>query len=173
MRKLFENKTTYTEDTYIEFLKFHSKTYNLSYISYTLAWSAFLLLSIYLSFSSKLITQGILLLLALIGFVFYRLYHPKMIVHKELSGEKISTNNTNTFSFFDNYFIIDNNNGSFSYRYFLLHKVFETADYFYLYMTKENAFLLSKNSFSLGTSEEFSKFIRRKCILKYSKKIES
>ncbi len=169
MEKLFENKTTYNQDTYIDFLKFHNKTYNLSYILYTVFWALLLILCIYLSFGSKNRIQGVVLTIILICFVFYRLYHPRMIVNKEIKSEKISTNNTNTFSFFDKSFEVKNNNGSFIYKYFMLYKVFETSDFFYLYVTRENAFLISKNTFSLGTPEDFSKFIKKKCKFKYKK----
>ena len=49
----------------------------------------------------------------------------------------------------------------------MLHKVYETSDFFYLYVTRENAFLISKNTFSLGNKEDFSKFLKNKCKLKY------
>lgn len=170
MKKLFENKTTYNQDTYIDFLKFHNKTYNFSYVLYTIAWSALLILCIYLSFGSYNRIQGVILTVALIIFVFYRIIHPRMVVNKELESDKISTNNTNTFSFYEKTFEVENKNGSFIYRYFMLHKIFETADFFYLYVSRENAFLISKKTFSIGTSEEFSKFLRNKFKFKYKRK---
>lgn len=171
MEKLFENKTTYNKDTYLMFLKFHAKTYNLTYILYTVFWIALLLLCIYLSFSNNSRIQGVILTIALLVFIFYRFYHPKMLVKKDLESDKISDNNINDFTFFSKNFTIQNKNGSFYYRYFMLRKVFETEDFFYLYVTKENAFILDKSTFSLGTTEEFSKFIKDKCKLKYKKKL--
>ncbi len=171
MKKLFENKTTYSQDTYITFLKFHNKTYNFSYMLYTIFWCALLFLCLYLSFGSGNRIQGVVLTIILICFIFYRLFRPKMIVDKEMKSEKVSTNNTNTFSFYDKNFEVQNNNGSFKYKYFMLRRVFETNDFFYLYVTKENAFLISKNTFSLGTPEDFSKFIKNKCNIRYSKKM--
>ena len=53
--------------------------------------------------------------------------------------------------------------------YFKLHKVFETKDYFYLYLDEDTAFLVSKSGFKLGTPKDFSEFIKKKCIFKYSK----
>ncbi len=170
MKKLFENKTTYTQDTYIEFLKFHNRTYNFSYMLYTVSWSALLLLCIFLSFSSQNRLQGVILTIILICFILYRIFRPQFIVNKELNSGKVSDNNTNTFSFFDKHFVIENINGSFTYRYIMLRRVFETANYFYLYVTKENAFLIAKDSFSLGKSEDFAKFIKDKCMIRYRKK---
>lgn len=170
MKELFKNSTTYTQDIYIEFLKFHNKTYNLTYTLYTIAWSAFFILCIYIAFDSELRLQGVFFTIVLIAFIFYRLYHPKMVVDREIKSDKISTNNTNTFTFFDKNFEVKNNNGSFIYRYIMLRKVFETKDYFYLYVTKENAFLISKKTFSLGSSEDFSKFLSSKCKFRFRRK---
>ena len=171
MEKLFENKTTYNKDTYIEFLKFHNKTYNFSYMLYTIIWSAIFTLCMYLAYGTGNILQGIFVTVILICFVIYRIYRPKFIVNRELKSDKITDNNTNHFIFYDKEIEVKNNNGSFKYRYFKLYKVFETEDFFYLYVNRENAFLVSKKTFSLGTSEDFSRFIKNKCGIKYRLKI--
>ena len=167
MEKLFVNKTTYTKETYMEFLRFHTKIYNFPYMAYTVFWSIVFLLCVYLAFASDNRLQGILITIVLICFIAYRLCRPKNIINKELKSDKISTNNTNTFTFYDKNFKVKNANGSFTFRYFMLHRIFETEKYFYLYVSKENAFLVSKNTFSFGTSDDFSKFIKNKCRLKY------
>ena len=172
MEKLFENKTTYNKDTYMEFLRFHTKTFNLSYMAYTFFWAVIFMYCIYLSFSLNERLQGVIITLVLIGFVFYRLYKPKKIVEKELKSDKISSNNSNTFTFYQKNFKVKNNNGSFEFRYFMLHRVFETDKFFYLYVNEENAFLVSKRSFTFGTAEDFSKFIKNRCILKYRLKMK-
>lgn len=168
---LFKNSTTYTKDIYVEFLKFHSKTYSFSYILYTVFWTALLLLCMYLSFGIGNIFQGTVLTLGLILFILYRVYRPKRLIKKENESDKFTSNNTNTFKFFDKHFEVKNNNGSFVYRYFMLHKVFETKNFFYLYVNRENAFLISKSAFSLGTTEDFSKFMKKKCGIKFRKKV--
>lgn len=170
MEKLFENKTTYTKDTYMEFLRFHAKTYNLSYTLYTVFWAIIFILCVYAAFDSGNRMQGVIITVILIGFVTYRLYRPKRVVENELKSDKVSNNNTNTFSFYNNNFLVENNNGSFSFRYFMLRRIFETDDFFYLYVSKENAFLVSKKSFTFGTAEDFSKFIKKKCAFKYKLK---
>ncbi len=170
MKKLFVNKTTYNKDTYMEFLRFHAKTFNFHYITYTIFWVALFALCIYLSFSSNNRVQGMTITFILIGFLAYRIYHPKSVVDKELKSDKIADNNTNTFTFFDNYFEVSNKNGTFNYRYFMLHRIYETKSYFYLYVTRENAFILSKKTFSLGKSEEFSQFLKKKFVFKYRHK---
>ena len=86
-----------------------------------------------------------------------------MIVNSEMKSDKFTENNTNTFVFYDKGLEVSNKNGKFNFKYFLIRKVFETPEYFYLYVSKENAFLLSKSAFSLGTSEDFRTFIAKKC----------
>lgn len=167
MEKLFVNKTTNTQEAYMKFLKFHSKKFNLFYIAYTIFWSFLFMICIIIAFRGGLRIQGVLFTIALIIFIFYRLSKPKMIVNNELKSDKISPKSTNTYTFYEKYFEIKNKNGKFNYRYLMIQKVFETSEYFYLYVSKENAFLVSKNTFSLGNERDFSSFIKRKCKLRY------
>ncbi len=167
MKKLFENRTTYTKESYIEFLTFHNKRYNVFYYAYTLLWVFLFILCIIISFNSGLRIQGILITILLVSFISYRILRPKMVVDKELASDKLGSDNKVKFVFYDKNFEVTNQKGTFSHKYFNLRKVFETNDYFYLYISKENAFLLSKKTFSLGTSEEFSSFIKNKCAFKY------
>lgn len=166
-KKLFENKTTYTTNDYVLFLKFHNKRFNFSYSLYTIFWSFLFLLCIILSFNSGARLQGVVITIILLCFIIYRFVRPKMVVENELKGDKFSGNNTNIFSFYDKDFEVYNKNGKFRYKYFMLNQVFETQDFFYLYATKENAFLVSKNAFSLGTAKDFSVFLKVKCKSKY------
>lgn len=125
------------------------------------------MLCIFFSFSTGLRVQGFLVTLLLICFISYRILRPKMIVQQELTSDKLDGNNTNIFSFYEKKFIIQNCKGKFEYRYFMLYKAFEAKDFFYLYATKENAFLVSKHAFSLGNAKDFGSFLKKKCKLKY------
>lgn len=165
--KLFVNKTTNTKEAYIEFLKFHGKTFNLAYIAYTVLWTFLFILCIILAFSSGARLQGVGMTIILIIFLSYRFLRPKMIVKNELESDKVSPTSTNTYSFYENNFMIKNKNGVFTYKYFTIRKVYETSNYFYLYVSKENAFLLSKQTFSLGNAKTFAQFMKKKCVLKY------
>jgi len=167
MNKLFENVTTYTANAYVEFLRFHKKNNNPLYIAYTVLWSLLLLVCTILAFGSGARIQGVVITIILVCFVIYRLAHPKMVIDKEFKSDKLSGNNTNTFEFYDNHFEVSNKNGSFNYKYFMLHKIYETPEYFYLYVSKENAFLVSKYAFSLGNAKEFATFMKVKCSSRY------
>ncbi len=105
--------------------------------------------------------------MVLVCFLIYRIGRPRFIVNKELESDKLENNLTNKFSFFDKYFEVENPNGKFNYKYSMIYRAFDKEDCFYLYITKENAFLLSKNTFSLGNANDFSSFIKSKCHSKY------
>lgn len=167
MNKLFENETTYTANAYVDFLRFHNKKYNVPYMTYTVFWAFILLLCIILAFGSGARLQGVIITIILICFIIYRLARPRMIVDKEFKSDKLSENNVNKFSFYDKEFVVSNKKGKFSYKYFMLYRVFETSEYFYLYVSKENAFLVSKFAFSLGSAKEFSTFMKVKCKSRY------
>ena len=167
MEKLFENKTIYNKNTYLEFLKFHNKKFNLGYNVYTIIWSILFIFCIIISFNTNLRIQGVLITIILVSFLIYRILRPNLIAKKEMSSEKITTNSVNKFKFYDKEIKIINNNGSFTYKYFSFRRIYETEKYFYIYVTKENAFVLSKKAFSLGTSEDFAKFMKKKCGWKF------
>ena len=69
------------------------------------------------------------------------------------------------YSFYKWYFTLNDK----TFYYFKLYKVFETDDYFYFYINDERASLVNKKSFKSGNVEDFRKFIKKKCMLKYSK----
>ena len=68
-----------------------------------------------------------------------------------------------SFEFYNFYFSFNKQ----TMFYSKLYKVFETTDYFYLYIDDENAVLVSKAGFTLGTESDFRDFIKRKCFFKY------
>lgn len=168
--KLFINKTTNTENAYMEFLSFHSKTFNFAYFAYTIFWGFLFILCIILAFGSGSRFQGVIFTIILICFILYRILRPKLITNRELKSEKISDNSTNIYTFYEKNFEIKNKNGLFNYKYFMIKKAYETKNYFYLYVSNENAFLVSKNTFTKGISEDFSAFIKRKKGMKFKKK---
>lgn len=99
----------------------------------------------------------------------YRYFHPISIVQKELKGETLKNEKTFTFKFYENCFKIQDNNQVDILKYYKLRKIFETENFFYLYLDKNHAFILNKNCFLTGTSLEFSTFIKKKCFLRFRK----
>lgn len=165
MTPLFKNKTKYTEQNYQQFVNFHSKKYNFSYYTYTIIISLLMVYCCILGIIQK--DFGITLLFAcmLIVFLILRIYIPNRSYLKTKKDLKSEKNNLFIFNFYQHYFTI----GKSRLYYFKLHKVFETKDYFYLYVDEENAALVSKSGFEIGTPDDFTNFIKKKCLLKYSK----
>jgi len=165
MKPLFKNTTIYNSKNYNQFVKFHEKKFSFSYNAYNIVMFILLSYCIILNIIEKNILF-VLLFLALLLFLFFiRIYLP--IKRYEKTRKKYSKNKENsfTFSFYKFYFTLQSK----TFYYFKLYKVFETKDYFYLYVNDENAILISKKGFEIGTAEQFSEFIKKKCLFKYSR----
>lgn len=166
MKPLFKNTTTYNSENYNKFVKFHEKKFSFSYNAYNIIMLILILYCIISTIKDKNILLCLCFLAMLIAFVLIRIYFPIRRTQKtqtEFSQNK--KEDSFTFSFYKHYFVVATNR----FYYIRLHKIFETEEYYYLYLDEENAFLVSKTGFEIGTAEEFSKFIKKKCIFKYSK----
>lgn len=162
MEKLFENTTSYNSRVYGDFLKFHNEKYNLKYNLYTITILACIAFCIVLQFLNKQITMGILFVFVMVAFLSYRVYHPYLFIKKEANSNKIKKEMKNTYSFYNKYMEIKNSSSKVKLKYYKLYKFFETKEYFYLYINKNYSFILDKNNFSIGTPNEFSKFMKKK-----------
>lgn len=162
MEKLFENTTTYTTDVYKEFVEFHNKKYNFQYHLYTLFILFLIVFCMVSQFLYSNIYLGIFFIFALFAFLLWRIFHPSFFVKKEAKSDKIQKQLKNTYSFYNNYMEIKNNKGLIKLKYYKLYRIFETENYFYLYINKNYSFLLSKDGFTIGNSKEFYNFLRRK-----------
>ena len=171
MKILFKNKTRYTKQIYKEFLEFHQEKYGATYMGYTVLLIILFIFFIILQIQSRNYLLSILTLCILIGFVFWRLYNPIKTVQKEIQSEKIENQQEFIFKFYERKFIIYGKKMKSEIKYWKLYKIFETDDYFYLYIDKDHAFLLSKNGFEIGTPNNFGEFIKRKCRFKFKKEL--
>ena len=165
MKILFKNITIYNSKNYNQFIKFHGEKFNFSYNAYTLVMLALILYCIILNIIQKNILL-FLLFIAMFAFtVVFRMYLPGKRYQKTKKKFAEKKQTSITIDFFKFHFKVEQK----VYPYLKLYKVFETKDYFYLYIDEENAVLVNKNSFKLGTAEEFTDFIKKKCLFKYSK----
>ncbi len=171
MKVLFKNKTKYSKEAYDEFLEFHQEKYGFSYYTYTFAIAVALLFCFVMQIQSKNYFISILTFVILVLFLLWRFYNPIQTVKQEKQSKKIENEQEFIFKFFEKKFLIYSQKLNRQVFYWQLHKVFETEEYFYLYIDKTHAFLLDKQSFEVGTPEGFSKFIREKCKFKFSSKI--
>lgn len=162
MEKIFENTTTYTPDVYAEFVRFHNQKYSLKYNLYTLFMVFIISFCLVLQFSNNNILLGIGFVLFMIIFLLWRIYHPSFFVKKEANSDKVKKHLKNTYYFYDKYMQIKNVNDNVKLRYYKLYKVFETENYFYLYVNKNYSFVLDKNGFTVGNAGNFYEFIKKK-----------
>lgn len=164
MKPIFQNVTKYNAKNYQEFVNFHKNKYNFSYKTYTIIMSILLIYCIILNIKQKNLTLIALFVVILIVFLILRLYVPTRRYLNTQSKYKKHKEANFTFSFYKHYFTLGKNR----YYYFKLFRVFETKDYFYLYINEDFAALVSKDGFNIGNAIEFSDFIKKKCFLKYS-----
>lgn len=167
MKPLFKNVTKYNSKNYEQFIKFHGEKFNFSYNLYTIVMSILLIYCIILNIMQKNIPFVLLFLALLILIFLFRMYLPMKRYQKTKKQYSKNKETSISFIFYKFYFTV----GKKTFPYMRLYKVFETKDYFYLYIDDENAVLVSKNGFRVGTAEEFSKFIKKKCFFKYKKEV--
>lgn len=165
MKPLFKNVTIYNSKNYNQFIKFHGEKFNFSYNMYTLFMLALMLYCVVLNIIQKNILLFLLFLAMFALTIVFRMILPVKRYQKTKKKFAKNKQTSITINFYKFYFKIDEK----TYTYLKLYKVFETKDYFYLYIDEQNAVLVNKNGFKLGTAEQFSEFIKKKCLFKYSK----
>ena len=153
MKILFKNKTKYTENSYKKFLEFHS--------------NKFLFTFIILYFFNHFYLQAFLAMILLALFLVLKIIKPTLKVKKDFESDKIQNEKIFKFIFCKNYLKIYNNLKYDKVKYTKLYKIFETTDFFYLYVDDENSLLVDKKGFYYGTADEFSKFLKKNYWFKY------
>ena len=162
MEILFKNKTKYTKKAYEKYLQFHQNKYGQIYQFSTIVIILLLNFCIIMNLKYSNYSTSFILTITLITFCFYRFFYPLKKVEKELKTEKFEKEKEFTFTFYKKFFVISDKKFSDKINYWKLHKIFETDDFFYLYINKDNAFLIDKSTFSKGNISEFSKFLKKK-----------
>lgn len=163
LKLLFENTTKYTKTTYDTFLAFHSKKYHFSYTLYTALIVAFILFALVMQIKYHNYTLAFIFCFGMTFFILWRFFRPISDISKEYKSEKIKKEKEFTFKFYDNFFMVEDDKQFSKLKYYQLHKVFETNDFFYLYLDKNHSFLLNKDGFKKKNSSAFSTFIKKKC----------
>ena len=88
-----------------------------------------------------------------------------------MKSKKIEKEQEFIFKFFDKKFYIYSKKLNRYVYYWQIRKVFETEEFFYLYIDKTHAFLLDKKGFEIGNIQDFSKFMKQKCKFRFSSKV--
>lgn len=163
-KPLFKNTTKYTDKTYQQFINFHGNKFNFSYNFYTILSTLLIIYCIIYSFTQKTYLLSLFFILIFLGHIVMRIYIPAK-TYAKTKNKYENKSSYFTYNFYKFYFEIENKR----FYYFKLHKVFETKDYFYLYLDEDTAFLVSKSGFEIGNAQSFSEFIKKISLLKYSK----
>lgn len=169
LKILFKNTTKYSKENYKIFLQFHSNQFRFRSILYTATIIGLLLFCIILQVKSHNLTLAITFCMIFTIFFLWRYLHPISEISKEFSSEKIQNEKQFTFIFYEKYLKIQDKTFYQILKYHKLYKIFETPYFFYLYLDKTHSLLLDKSSFSIGSSEEFSAFIHKKCWYQFKK----
>lgn len=163
MKPLFKNTTKYNANNYKEFTEFHTNKYSFSQNAYTIIMSILLIYCIFINIQSRDFLLILLFVGLLLLFLGWRIYLPQKRAQRQQQEYKNNKQLGFVFSFYKHYFTLNKK----TIYYFKLYRVFETKDYFYLYIDEDNAALVSKKGFQIGTAEDFSNFIKKKCFLKF------
>jgi len=162
MRVLFKNTTKYDKENCNNFIEFHNNKYGTK----ELLKAILIGICIIYMLIFNLINKNWLLLLILIvtGILLYFIN-----IHKEEKKKKERKKVKEfTFYFYERYIKIKYKRQFERMKYFQIKKVFETKENFFLYVDEKKSLILDKEGFEIGTSKEFSQFIKRKFPLRYS-----
>ena len=171
MEILFENKTKLSDKEYRVFLKSYQEEFSKSDIGYFIFNLFFFGMCMFFAFKENEKILGFALLIGLLVYVWAKIIRPTQSVKKDQKSQKLSGHFVNNYEFYKNYFKVQNSEGKAQIIYFKLYRVVETKAYFYIYISREYAFIVSKLGFTKGTPEEFSKFIKKKMFTKYKNRI--
>lgn len=167
---LFKNETRCTKQEYEEFLDSYTKEYFASETAYAFFNIIFFSVCTLGSILYKEYILTVFLIIGIILYVLYKFVRPNIKIQKEKNSDKIKFEFLNTFLFYKNSFSVENKDGSAVINYFNLYKVIETSSHFYIYISRDYAFILSKKGFIDSTSYDFSDFIQKKVKFKYKKR---
>ena len=161
MKVLFKNTTKYTKENCDNLVEFHSNKYGTKQLIKTIL---FCICILYILIFNLIYKNWILVISAImITSILYVIERNKAEKQKK-NKKKVKEF---TFYFYEKYIKIKYKRNFERLKYFQLHKIFETEDYFFLYLDEKKSLIISKSGFEVGTPKGFSKFIRNKCPLKY------
>lgn len=162
MKVLFKNTTKYDKENCNNFIEFHNNKYGTKELLKAILTIICILYMLIFNIMNK--NWYLILILIAIGILVYFI-NTKKEEKKKKEKKKIKEF---TFYFYEKYIKIKYKRQFERMRYFEIKKVFETEENFFLYIDEKKSLILDKDGFEVGTSKEFSQFIRRKRLLRYS-----
>lgn len=163
MKILFKNTTKYTKENCNNFLEFNTNKYGKKELLKMILFGICILyiLIFNIVYKNWLLVLGTILLSGMI-----------YLIEKKKSVKQQRNKNKEkefTFYFYEKHIKIKYRREFERLKYFQFHKIFETDEFFFLYLDDKKSLILSKNGFEIGNPKEFSKFIKNKCPFKYKK----
>lgn len=160
LKALFKNKTAYSKEIYDRFLEFHRNKFGFKYKLYNIIVIGIILACIVYSVGYKAYTTSVVFCIILVIFIIWRFLKPVAEVAKDYNSDKVKKSTIYTFNFYDKYFTVQDKKTVSKIKYYKLYRLFQTKDFFYLYIDKSHAFLIDKSGFFKGNSVDFYKFIK-------------
>ena len=162
MKVLFKNITKYDKENRENLINFHTSKYGKKeLIKFVLMTIVFIYVFIFNLIYKNWYSILMLLLLTMIMYLVYKI--------KEKKENKRNKNiiKEYTFGFYEKYIKIRYRRQYQKIIYLNIKKIFETDKNFFLYTDDTHSLILDKEGFVIGTPEEFSEFIKKKCPFKY------
>lgn len=172
MEELFENKTKYSEKLYNIFLQEYKKEYAFSDNAFMIFNFVFFGICMILAFKENEIILGVAILIGLLIYFWFKLIRPATREKKTRKSPMLKGNFTNTYKFYNKYFEVENPQGKATTYYIKIYKIVETKEYYYIYISREYAFIVSKIGFTKGNALEFTEFMKKKLFTKYKNRIK-
>lgn len=161
MKILFKNTTKYDKENCGNFIEFHSKKFGKKE---KLKMVLVCILILYmLVFNVIYKNWGLILGTIMIAFIIYLIEKNKA----EKKANKREDIKEFTFYFCEKHIKIKYKRQFERLKYFQIHKIYETDEYFFLYLNETSSLILNKAGFEVGTPKKFAKFIKSKCPFKY------
>ncbi len=167
MKILFKNKTKYSEELYTKYCIFHNETNFFFAKMYNIIIVGLLIFLLVVQTKNHNYDIIILIGLSITLFILWRLFYPIYLGRKEISSEKITSQKEYYFTFYDNYFTIENDKYITKVKYNKLFRVRITDEYSYLYTDRRYSYILDNNGFTYGSLITFKSFMHKKCGWKY------
>lgn len=170
MEVLFKNETKCTQKEYTKFLKIQEKEYAVSELLYIIFNISFFTFCMVLALMNKEYKLAIIIFIGLLIYGWYKFIRPFQIIKKEKNSPKLKKEYINKYKFYKHFFTTENKDGKAQTYYIKINKVIETETHFYLYISKEYAFIVAKDGFIDCNFEDFKKFIKNKIKFNYKVK---
>lgn len=161
MRILFKNTTKYTKENCDNFDEFHNNKFGKRDLTKEIIYC---ILVLYVSIFNLIYKNWLFVYCGVVlgGLLFFLEKNKRKAEEKKKNKVKEFT-----FCFYKKHMKAKYKKEYVRFRYFQFHKIYETEEYFYLYLDENSSMILSKDGFEIGTAKQFSKFIKNKCPFKY------